>query len=81
MPARTDFVIETFSHAPEGLRRDQPIRARNRAQAERLAVRLAQWKEVVVAIARKSDPAIGQVGEPEIIAVHGEIPDDLVKAA
>lgn len=78
----TYFVVQSFQRGKKGmLIADQPKQARDRAHCEYLAERLASSAASVVAFSRTGEPETGAWDDAVVLAVHGEVPAELLELA
>lgn len=72
------YMVQSFTRGGRGaLRADAPVQAQSLGHARRLAERLAVQKALVVAIARRGDPATGDYDEAGLIVAFGDVPDEI----
>lgn len=74
----TYFVVMAFDGSEKGrLIACEPISPQTASAARRIAERLSQEKAGVVAFSRTGDPDLGDWAEAEILAVYGDVPEEL----
>lgn len=74
------FVVQSFTRGSKGgLRPDIPIQAQNTSHARRMAERLAEQKDLVIAFMREGDAKTGEFDEAKLIAALGDIIPDEVR--
>lgn len=69
---RTFFVIQGFSREFDRVRMDEPITARTRTAALRIAERLAARRVSVMVLARTGNLETGEFDEPVLLKSFGE---------
>lgn len=74
----TYFVVLAFEGSEKGrLIPCEPIAPQTAGAARRIAERLSHQKAGVVAFSRTGDPDLGDWAEAEVLAVYGEVPEEL----
>lgn len=72
------FVVLSYTRQSRGgMRPDIPYQAQNTAHARRVAARLAERRDCVIAFMREADPSTGDFEEAKLIAAHGDVPDEV----
>lgn len=69
---RTFFVVQGFSRERDRIRMDDPITARSKAAAMRIAERLAPRRVSVMVLARTGNLETGEFDEPVLLKSFGE---------
>lgn len=73
------FVVQSFSKIKGGVRADQPMQVSNALHAARVAERLSGQKAAVIAIVTSGDPSTGLYGDPKLLVMFGEVPEEVLE--
>ncbi len=81
MAKKTFYVVQPFKQGRRGaLVACQAREARNAADAERIAQRMAAMGAGAVAFSREVDPDSDDAEPPVLIASYGRVPDGVLEA-
>ncbi|TPW26854.1 hypothetical protein [Pararhizobium mangrovi] len=71
----TYYVVQAFRAGKRGaLIADAPVRVASAENAKRVAERLSQSKQGVVAFSRQAEPSTGDYEDAVVLAEYGDLP-------
>lgn len=74
------FIVQAFGRASvDVVDIEQPRQAPNLEAALALGEHLAETRAGVVVFSRDMDYAMGEYGDPEVVASHGDVPLDVTQ--
>ena len=74
----TIFIVQAFGRASiDVVDIEQPRQAPTREAALALGELLSETRKGVVIFSREMDYVLGEYGDPEVLATHGDVPDDV----
>lgn len=82
MTAKTYFIVQPFERTKKGgLRPATASEARDAQHAKFMAEKALRSGAGAIAFAREVDEDAGDYGEPRILAVFGDVPEEALDAA
>lgn len=75
-----EYGVQPYVRERRGLKAEISRPAPGRERALRMGERLAAMKAGVVVFRRRSVPEFGEYDDPEILARHGALPEELAAA-